>query len=258
MTLPPAPEVPEAPVQRRYEVRPTEAGAGTTLTPTALLDQFQDIAGRDADRLGVGLEHLSPIDRAWVLHRIVLAVHAPLPAIGEGVTLATWPAPVDGLFAARHALATADDGTRFASITTRWLFIDVSRRRPLRTPIGLLPHVRHDLDAPVTPGDDPRAPEAPTHRTEAIVQRRDLDVMQHANNVCFLEWMLEALPGDVAARPLVRLDAVLRAEALYGDRLTAVAGPEGAEHVADGESWLHGLHRGGTERPIATMRTVWA
>ena len=241
-------------LRTRYVVRPTEVATGTRLTTVALLDLFQDSAGRDADRLGFGMAALAPLDRAWVLHRVTLERLAPLPGVGEGLTLETWPGSPDGLFAARHARAFADDGTLVANLTTRWLYIEVARRRPLRTPPELLRHARTDVDAPLVPGPPPTAPTGQTHRAEMSVMRRDLDVMQHANNVCFVEWMLEALPTAVVERPLRALDIVIRSEALYGDALMTEAAPD----PTGDDLWLHSLHRTDSPRPIATMRTAWA
>lgn len=246
---------PPVEMRRRYIVRPTEVATGTQLTTVALLDLFQDIAGLDADRLGFGLANLGPIDRAWVLHRLAVERVRPLPSIGEGLTLETWAGDLDGLFGMRHARAFNDAGELVAALTTRWLYIEVSRRRPLRTPPELIPLTRLDLDAPLVPGPPPAAPVSPTEHAYMTVMRRDLDVMQHANNVCFVEWMLEALPAEVVERPLASLDVVIRSEALYGDALVTDAGR--AADDPEGRTWHHALHRTDTARPIATMRTVW-
>ncbi len=250
-------------LRRRYVVRPTECNASDRLAPTALLDLFQDAAGADADRLGFGLADMMPHNRAWVLHRIAVRVTGVKPRIGEGVTVETWPAPGEGALSARHARVFDDDGAAIAAITSRWLYIDVAQRRPLRPPPELLARARADLPPTLALDAPPTAPAAPTSRVPMTVLRRDLDVMDHANNVHFAEWMMEAIPADIARRPLVSLDLLIRAEALYGDALLAEAGPamEPVPSESDAapvtHAWDHVLHRDGDARPIAMMRTVW-
>ncbi len=250
-------------LRHRYLVRPTECGASDRLAPSALLDLFQEAAGADADRLGFGLDAMRAAGRAWVLHRIAVRVTGAMPRIGEGVTVETWPAPAEGALSARHALVTADDGAPIAAITTRWLYIDAARRRPLRPTPELMAFARADLDVPlVIPADAPSGPvtgpSAPIVVCVPIrVLRRDLDVMNHANNVHFAEWMMEALPDEVVARPVVDLDLLIRAEALYGDHLIAEAAPANGTDAATADTWAHVLHRDGDARPIATMRTRW-
>ena len=66
-----------------------EADANQWLKPTAMLDWMQEIAGRDATRLGFGYDHLKDVQTAWVLSRTHVRFHQ-YPKWRDTVNLQTW------------------------------------------------------------------------------------------------------------------------------------------------------------------------
>lgn len=234
-----------------FAVRHYEVGTGDRLTPPGLLDLFQEIAGQHADALGWSMEALMAEGRAWVLQRLGFQVEAPLPRVGETVRFETWPASADGLYATRDALAFDAEGHTLARITSRWIWLDIERRRPLRLTPGIdALAVRDRPSVLALASERPEAPAAATHAAPVTVRRADLDVNGHTNNVLYARWALEALPDELlATHALALMDLVLRAETLHRDALTS----EAAE-IAPGV-WAHAIVRDG--RPCATARTVW-
>ncbi|HYE58385.1 MAG TPA: acyl-ACP thioesterase domain-containing protein, partial [Rhodothermales bacterium] len=232
-------------------VRYAHVGVGDTLTKPALLDLLLDAAGHDARDRGFALEALLSEGRAWVLNRITVAVQAPLPGLDETLHVTTWPAPPEGLLAARHFLVHDDGGTEIAVATTRWLLIDAARRRPLRIPPELADLSRDAPPAPLVPPDAAPTPEAFPPGVTFPVLRRDLDMNGHATSARYAEWLFEPMPDDLAFATPRLLDLSLRAETHRGDMLTA----EAAETTPG--LWHHRLVRSSDERVVATMQTEW-
>jgi medium-chain acyl-[acyl-carrier-protein] hydrolase len=186
-----------------------------------------------------------------VLTRIVVAVHARLPRLGATLHVTTWPAPAEGLLAARHFRLHDDHGTEVAVATTRWLLIDAGRRRPLRIPPEMAAMAE---GAPAAPLALPEAAPAPAAFPPGVtfpVLRRDLDMNGHATTTHYAEWLFEPVPDTLASAAPRLLDLSLRAETHRGDVLTA----EAAE-TAPGV-WFHRLTRVADGRVVAMMQTEW-
>lgn len=235
-------------------MRHLEAGVSGRLTVPAFLDLFQELAGEDAARRGFSLDDLAPRGLAWVMLRLFVRFEGPLPAQGEALTVTTWPSGHDGLTAWRDAVAHADDGRTLARVTTRWVLIDVARRRPVRLPGDVQALSRPDLGQLSLVDAPPAAPAEATLTARVLVRRSDLDANRHANNARYVEWALEPLPDDfLDAHALATLDVAWKAEAFRGDALTATAGPD-----ASGEplAFAHAVaHADG--RTSALVRTRW-
>ena len=246
----PAPQPSAVPLAVRY----LETGTGGVLTPTALLDLFQEAADQNARTLGFDLDTMLAQSRAWVIVRLTAAFDGPLPAAGALVTVETWPAGVEALFARRDARVLGPDGSVLARITTRWVLLDLDRRRPARLPADLAALVLPDRTPVLVPdAARPEGPAAPDAHAAVVVRRTDLDTNGHTNNVRYAEWALEALPDAWHdAHRLTGLDLYLRAETHRGDRLTSEAGPAGDDPLRQ----AHRLVRDGQE--VAAATTTWA
>ena len=242
------------PLSQTFAVRHIESGVNGRLTAPAFLDLFQEIAGNDADRLGFSLDALAQRRLTWMLLRLFVRFDAPLPRLGDALTLTTWPSGHNGLSAWRDAVAVDTDGQTLARVTTQWVIVDLDRRRPTRLPDDLYGFERPDLGRLDLADTPPTAPETATDAAQVFVRRSDLDANRHANNARYVEWALEPLAnGFLDAHRLATLDVLWKAEAFRGDRLDAIAGPD-----ASGEplAFAHAVaHADG--RTSALVRTRW-
>ena len=74
---------------QKYTIACYEADANQLLKPTAMLDWMQEVAGRDATRLGFGYNDLIQNQTAWVLSRTHVRFHQ-YPKWRDIVHLKTW------------------------------------------------------------------------------------------------------------------------------------------------------------------------
>lgn len=95
-----------------------------------LFDYAQEIAGAHASMLGVGVELLRPLRRAWFLSRIRVRF-AAYPSVGDRVSVTTCPVGFDRLFARREFRFATKELGEFAAATSDWLLVDVSAMRVL-------------------------------------------------------------------------------------------------------------------------------
>ena len=91
------------------------------------------------------------------------------------------------------------------------------------------------------------------HEAEVAVRRADLDMLGHANNVHYLEWILESPPAEKwQEHRAVEVDIQFRSEAHAGDRLLSRC-------AGDGDKWcLHSLVRETDGAEVVRARTRWA
>lgn len=208
-------------LQKRFTVRSYECGQSFRLTPATLLNYLQEIAGLHANQIGVGIATLRTSGLTWVLVRMHLLIHAPLPSWGEDIIVTTWPSGVRGSLAAYRDFSIAsDDGSLLAEAVSEWLILDTIKLRPAR----LTPEV-----LALAPTGTPRV-SIPTrvqsHSKERLidsvtfpVRRADLDQNQHVNNVHYSEWALESAPSNTPMTYLKELCITFKESARLGDTI---------------------------------------
>ncbi len=267
----PAPEDAQIPVQvpadlrvhqEIFRVRGYEVGPDGTVSAQIICDYLQEAAGVHADRLGLSLAALHEQGLAWVLARLVVQVERA-PAEGETVTVRTWPCGVERLQFRRDYLMLGGDGAVVARGASFWVVINLATRRPERIPPTVAALLPEQPPLALETGDRrlpaPEDGAAPLSSIPFAVRRADMDRNRHVNNVRYLDWALEGVPGAVreAARP-VWLDMHFRAETVYGDTVEAQCLPAPADAATPGAArFVHILARRSDGREVARGLTGW-
>ncbi|MDA8425198.1 MAG: thioesterase, partial [Treponema sp.] len=211
------------PFSLEYAIRGFECGYGGPLKTLPLMNLLQEAAGEHADRLGWGVDDLMAAGRTWMLSRLDLRV-ARLPRSGERVSVSTWPAGVERLFALRDFVMRGPEGEFLVGAVYAYLIVDLAARRPLRPervfgpefPKGPDPHPVADFSFAV--------PEAGAMEESYALRAcpRHLDNNGHVNNAYIVDWLVDAVPGPERSGGALRaLRVEFDAEALEGDDLRA-------------------------------------
>lgn len=206
-----------------FDVRGFDCGYGGPLRPFALANFLQEAAGEHATRLGVGIPDLLARRMTWMLSRVDIRVDSS-PREGERVSVATWPAGTERLFAMRDFRMSGLGGRVLARAVYAYLVVDAEARKPLRPQAlfgdrelrGRDPHPVEDyrFDLPEAgPG------------SICFAQRawgRHIDLNGHVNNAHILEWLADASPpGPREGMRASAIRAEFKAEVLAGDELEA-------------------------------------
>jgi acyl-ACP thioesterase len=222
----------------RFRVRADEIDLHGRAAIAAVCNWLQEVAGNHARALGWGIEQLQPEQLTWVLGRLHLRLDR-LPAWRDEVSVTTWPAGVDRLYAVREF--RVHDGVGPCGVaTTGWVLLHLGRRRPVRPPATLAALGRGQARVLGDRFEPLDAPAAAGHEQRFTVRFGDVDLNRHANNVRLIGWALETLPLEVLDRPLAELEVDFRAEAPLGATVRAVA-----ERVAgEAQVFRHRLEAG--------------
>jgi medium-chain acyl-[acyl-carrier-protein] hydrolase len=162
---------------------------------SSLCSYFQEVAGRHADHMEVGFDHLRQSGLAWVLSRLEISVLV-LPEWGDTITIETWPTGNERLYYRREFTVTRGNGERLVSAVSYWLLINIQNRRPkmLPLPAELTEHNANRYALKAMTGDIP-SPSATFAETSLVqVKYGDLDVNLHVNNARYVAWIDDLFP----------------------------------------------------------------
>jgi len=157
---------------------------------------------------------------AWVITNWHVRINR-FPRTNEYIKISTWPVKFRGFLAERGFEITDEHGKSLLNANSKWILLDRVNLKPIRASqdivdcYGPMSSAKIDTDftIPTADGFEPLA------RQDYIVQRRDMDVFGHANNVRYIEWAMEDVPEDVyygKYKPY-ELKAVYKKENVTGD-----------------------------------------
>jgi len=201
-----------------FVVRFSDAGPDGLISPAAICRYLQEAADRHARPYGFGLLDVLATGRAWLLVRLALRLNSP-PAMGDAIQVETWVSRRTGtLRAYRDFRLTGAGGRQYGEASSAWVLLDTATRRLVRLPdcARMLVHPGSSYGQPVDASRLP-SPENPQWEERFRVGWRDLDINNHANNVCFVEWALETIPSNIRrVSRLCRLDIQFLGQAFLG------------------------------------------
>lgn len=178
------------------------------LRPSAFLDMAQHMAVSGADRLAFGDDRLGTRGCAWVLARQHVLFDRPVRHKDTGKIL-TWHKGLQGLFFLRDYMLLGADGIPSIRSTSSWVVMNIAERRVVR-PDFLSDFVSMEPQSPdhaiAEPADKvvmPRDAEI-TRIGSHRVRYSDVDYNQHANNVKYTVWSLDALPEELVNTSMVK------------------------------------------------------
>ena len=195
-------------------VRYSEIDHHGTLTLPALINYFQDCSTFQSEDVGLGTEVLKAEKRAWILS-CWQVIAERYPALGERITIGTFPTEFKGLFGNRNFYIKDERGHMIAKAYSVWVFLDTETGRPVRPeekdikPYGM----GEALDMPYE-GRKISLPEE-TEVLEAFpVRRYHIDTNEHVNNCQYVQMALEFLPAD---RQFRQIRVEYKKSAVLGD-----------------------------------------
>ena len=173
-------------------VRYSEIDHHGTLTLPALINYFQDCSTFQSEDVGLGTEVLKAEKRAWILSYWQVIAER-YPALGERITIGTFPTEFKGLFGNRNFYIKDERGHMIAKAYSVWVFLDTETGRPVRK-ISL--------------------PEETEVLEEFPVRRYHIDTNEHVNNCQYVQMALEFLPAD---RQFRQIRVEYKKSAVLGD-----------------------------------------
>ena len=153
------------------------------------------------------------------------------PALGEEITVCTWPYEIKGIYGLRNFTLMDGTGEYLVKANSCWFLLDTEAGKPVRV-------TREDVDAY---GDEepklsmdyaPRKIRLPEHMEEAgrlVIMKHQIDTNHHVNNAQYVDMAVEALPEEADGREITEIRAEYKKAAVLGDTavLMRAAGEDG-------------------------------
>lgn len=222
-------------------VRYSETDEEGRLSLTGIMNYFQDCSTFQSEDLGLGVQYLKEHGRAWWLTSWQIMIDK-YPALGEKITVSTWPYDFKGIYGYRNFAITDSDGRYAARANSLWFFYDIENQKPVRIQESDIrgygqrePRLAMDYA--------PRKIELPEEydqKEPVQVARHHLDTNHHVNNARYVEMAREFLPEEICVKELrveYKKAAVLgdyitpRVSRIPEGYVTALCDPQGRPHA---------------------------
>ncbi|MGN0159412.1 MAG: acyl-[acyl-carrier-protein] thioesterase [Brotaphodocola sp.] len=200
----------------KSRVRYSEVDHERKLTMTAIINYMQDCSTFHSEALGVGIDYLAPLHRAWFLSSWQIVIER-YPMLGEEITVSTWPYAFKGIYGMRNFTIQDKEGNYLVKANSVWFFFDTEAGKPVRIEEQYADVYRKEEEKKLDMEYAPRkiaVPDTWTAGEPVTVMRHHIDTNHHVNNAQYVEIAREMLPREEKIRE-VRVD--YKKAAVLGD-----------------------------------------
>lgn len=183
-------------------VRYSETDREGRLTLEGMLNYFQDCSIFHSESLGLGIAYLNARKQAWLLSGWQVVVDR-YPALGETVTVGTFPYDFKGFIGYRNFFLKDAAGKYCACANTIWSLVDMEKGRPCLPDEKML--AGYVLEEKLPMAYAPRriaVPEAAAAQEPLTVKQYQIDSNDHVNNCQYVVMAMEYLPQAAVVRQM--------------------------------------------------------
>lgn len=182
--------------EKEWEINFSQCAPNGALNYTDLCNLLQLTAAEHADLGGISFTDMQVFNQAWVLSRMRIEIDT-LPKWRDLITVRTWIVSLENSRSIR-VMEIYKNGKKIISCETFWAVINTKIRRP--EPLAL-PH-DHFTKYPDRFATLERVKKIIIPKNAKIagthtVVFSDLDVVNHVNNVKYLEWCLDLVAPEI-------------------------------------------------------------
>ena len=181
---------------KEWEINFTQCTPNGYLKYTDLCNILQLTAAAHSEIGGISFVDMQAFDQAWVLSRMRLEITA-LPKWKDSVTVKTWINTLENSRSVR-ALEMHVNGEKLIGAETFWAVFNTKTRRPEAL---ALPFEHFDLYPKNKATTKSFSKIDINHDRETIFEKSvvlsDLDIVNHVNNVKYLEWCLDCVDENL-------------------------------------------------------------
>lgn len=220
-----------------YKIGLEDIGRNNEATNKALLAIMQDIACLHSASVGYGVLEIETKKRAWMLLDWKMEV-IKRPKYNDDINVETWSRKVERLYAYRDFQLKDKEGNIIAIGTSRWIFVDTERKRPVRLTADIADLYESETDKNVflEEMEDIKCGDY-LFKKDYCVQRRDIDINQHMNNLSYLDMAYEILPEDIYnTKVFNNIRIVYKKEILYGEKVECYYEEQNNKHIITAKS----------------------
>lgn len=226
--------------------------------PKILNQIVSDAASEHTIELGVDRLTLNKEGLTWMLHSVHFSIEQT-PHVDDVLQVTTYPSGLDRLFALRCYEINNSDGKPMIKISSRWMQIDLSKRRPVR-PTPAIVQLNDGLSlSPDMPQGLLNAKNMPTNLTEVrqfCATFDHIDFNGHVTQAAYMMWLTNSLSYSFhTSHELAEAEVVYQHEIMPESTIRALIA---TTENADGTTTIyHKLISESADTEHCIARTVW-
>jgi medium-chain acyl-[acyl-carrier-protein] hydrolase len=206
---------------KQFELRYLEMNKLGEASPTIILALLEEAAADHCFSINYSLYDLMKQNIGWVLVSGVMKMER-YPKYKENITIRTWLSGYSAIKGIRENIIYDEHFNIIGRAKGLWVFFDIKRRRPIQ--------IFDDIKQKWSFCDEESINYDITKKIEAIdsakytkefkVNRFDVDMNKHVNNIRYLQWVMDSIPDEfIDNYYLHSIDGRFIAEAQYGDEI---------------------------------------
>ena len=177
-------------LSKDWNINFTQCAPSGYLKYTDLCNLLQLTAAAHSEMGGISFMDMQEFDQAWVLSRMRVEI-TKLPKSGDMVTIKTWINSLENSRSVR-ALEMHLNGEKIVGSETFWAVFNTNKRRPEAL---ALPYNHFELYPEKRATKEGFSKISLNHDKEIVFEKTvflsDLDIVNHVNNVKYLEWCMD-------------------------------------------------------------------
>ena len=162
------------------------------ITPAAVLDLFQEVAGAHAEELGIGFDDSLKKGLLWVLTKVRFEI-IKQPKIHSKVKVVTWPLSPSKITLRRDYEIYSPHDELLIKGASEWVFIDSVNRKIMSTE-NAYPNMdfieKNSIEGKFTKA---RMLEGETESAQITARYSNIDMNSHVNNTQYATFVLDAI-----------------------------------------------------------------
>jgi len=195
-------------------IRYTEVGENQKITLPAILNYFQDCSIFHSEDVNLGINYLAENKRVWLLSSWQIVIDR-YPALGEEITISTWPYEFKRFFGKRNFTMKTSAGEMAAYANSLWIYMDTQTGLPATVAEAELKgyqlYEKLEMDYEKR---KIRIPGTGQIKDGFTVQASHLDTNHHVNNGQYVQMALEWVANNFVIH---QMRAEYKKQAVLGD-----------------------------------------
>lgn len=240
--------------EKQFELRYFEMNKFGEASSAAMLTLLEETAADHCHAIDHSLYDLEEKNAGWVLLSGIMDMKR-YPKYKEKITIRTWLSGYSSIKGIRENIIYDEQQNIIGKAKGLWVFFDISKRRPTR----IFDEIKerwsynealctdHNITASISPISNA------TYAKKFKVNRYDVDMNKHVNNIKYLQWVVESVSEDIIDHYYLQsIDGRFLSEAQLGDTIMSFTEKDAAE-----TSFIHTIKVHGSDKVCATAKTVW-
>ncbi|MFA9189493.1 acyl-ACP thioesterase domain-containing protein [Flavobacterium sp. FBOR7N2.3] len=190
-------------LSKDFEINFTQCLPSGNLKYTELCNLLQLTAATHSEIGGISFSDMQEFDQAWVLSRMRVEIR-DLPKWKDTVTVKTWINSLENSRSVR-ALEMYVNGKKMVGCETFWAVFNTKKRRP---ELLTLIHDHFELFPDLKATEESFSKIEINPEKEEVFSKTvilsDLDIVNHVNNVKYLEWCMDLVDENIILKQKIK------------------------------------------------------